>query len=468
MFIKHIVSGVLILILMVGNIPAALAESEISKREAQIRSQEAHIKEDYNESSDELTAESGLDDYIRIGLQRNPELKASFYEWKAALKKVPQAFSLPDPQFTYTDYLESVETRVGPQNRAFSINQKIPLPDKLWIRKARAFKASEVTYYKFEKQRLSLIYQMTDAFYEYAYLAKAILVTQENMKLLSNIESVAQTKYASGLTKNQDLLKVQVELGKLENELLTLKDLKSALMARLNSLLNFPEDHLLPFPNESLEDMEMTSGYDTLTELVKELQDSNPELMASFKNIEKEKDNLKLAKREYFPDLTVGVTTIDTGEAMNPATIDSGKDPLMVMFSVNVPIWFDRLYAGVEEARSSLKAAEEQYQSKGNELYSRLALTHYKMKDALRQTRLYKDALIPKAVQTLNATQSGYEAGSVDFLSLIDAQRMLLNFQLAYYRFHANYHQRVMELRMLLGEIDMYKDSESTQKESSR
>lgn len=461
MSMKHITSGVLILILSLGQTTLIFAESGISKREAQIRDQEAAIiREESGDAPDEITAESGLDDYIHIGLRRNPELKASFYEWKAALKKVPQAFSLPDPQFTYTDYLESVETRVGPQNKAFSVNQKIPLPDKLWIRKAKAFKASETAYYKFEKQRLNLIAQITEGFYEYAYLAKAIAVTQENMKLLSNIESVAQTKYASGLTKNQDLLKVQVELGKLENELYTLKDLKIALMARLNALLNFPEDHLLPFPNESLENMEMTSEYDELTNLVKELQDNNLELKALSKNIEKEQENLKLAKREYFPDLTVGVTTIDTGDAMNPATVDSGKDPLMVMFSVNVPIWFNRLHAGVEEARSSLRAAEEQYQNKGNELYSKLALTHYKMNDALRQTRLYRDALIPKAVQTLNATQSGYEAGGVDFLSLIDAQRMLLNFQLAYYRFHANYHERVMELRTLLGEMDMYKDTE--------
>lgn len=461
MFIKHALTGMLVLLVILGQTGPAFAASEVSRREEQLRRRESNITKVPDEAAAQIREESDLEDYIRVGLKRNPELKAAFYEWKAALKKVPQAFSLPDPRFTYTDYLESVETRVGPQNKAFSVNQKIPLPDKLWIRKARAFKASEASYYQFEKQRLNLIYQITEAFYEYAYLAKAVAVTGENMKLLSNIESVAQTKYASGLTKNQDLLKVQVELGKLENELYALRDLESALTARLNALLNFPEDHYLPPPpKESLEDVAMASEYDELTELIKALREHNPELTAALKNVEKEQENLKLAKREYFPDLTVGVTTIDTGDAINPATVDSGKDPVMVMFSVNVPLWVHRLQAGVEEARSSLKAAQEQYLNKGNELYSRLALTHYKMRDALRQTRLYKDALIPKAVQTLNATQSGYEAGSVDFLSWIDAQRMLLNFQLAYYRFHANYYQRLMEVRTLLGEMGMYKDSE--------
>ena len=78
---------------------------------------------------------------------------------------------------------------------------------------------------------------------------------------------------------------------------------------------------------------------------------------------------------------------------------------------------------------------------------------NYKLHDAVRQSGLYKDALIPKAVQTLNATQSGYEAGDVDFLSLIDAQRVLLNFQLTYYRHNANFNQRLVQLNSLLGEV---------------
>lgn len=446
--------GLVLIIVAVMSLPCSYAENQISKRKKQLVEVETGIVQNQKKERAQgvISEKSNLDDYIKIGLERNPGLKAHFYKWKSALKKISQAFSLPDPQFTYTEYIEEVETRVGPQERAFSIKQKFPLPDKLWIRKSKAFKASEVAYHIFEKKQLDLIYKITDAYYEYAYLSKAILLTQENIKLLKNFESVAQAKYKSALAQNQDLLKVQVELGKLENNLYSLEDLRTPLVARLNALLNLSENNLLPWPNESLEDIIMEDKYKVADELYKVLKEKNPEILALSQNVEKNKDVLKLAKREFFPDLTVGVTQIDTGDAINSSMVDSGKDPLMVMFSVNVPIWINRLNAGVQDARASLKASENSLKNKQNELLSRLALVHYKVRDALRQSHLYKDALLPKAVQTLYATKSGYEGGRVDFLSLIDAQRVLINFQLAYYRHNASFYQRLAELKSLLGE----------------
>ena len=75
------------------------------------------------------------------------------------------------------------------------------------------------------------------------------------------------------------------------------------------------------------------------------------------------------------------------------------------------------------------------------------------MAAATLSSALISSGDLPKAAQTLNAAQSGYEGGTVDFFSLIDAQRVLLNFQLAYYRHNANFHQRLSELKGLLGEI---------------
>ncbi|MFH1868814.1 MAG: TolC family protein [Candidatus Omnitrophota bacterium] len=428
--------------------------SDISQRRRQLRRIESRISTDKT-----LPDNPTLDDYVKTGLLRNPGLKASFYKWQGSFKKITQAFSLADPKFTYTEYIDEVETRVGPQRRAYSVMQSIPLPDKLWIRKDKAFKASEAEYYDFEKTRLELIYKISDAYYEYAYAAKAIALTEENMKLLKTFENVAQTKYASGIAKNQDLLKVQVELGKLENNLLSLKDLRKPLMAQLNALLNLSEGRELPWPDEALEHVNIDNPYQLETfELADDLRRSNPELLALSKNVEKNEEALKLSMREYFPDLSVEVKTIDTGQALMPTAVDSGKDPVMLMFSVNVPIWFWRINAEVEEAKASLEVAENMRKGKEQELLSRLALVHYKLRDAIRQAGLYKDALIPKAVQALNATQSGYTAGDVDFLSLIDAQRVLLNFELSYYRYTANFNQRLAEVKNLLGEIEGYND----------
>jgi len=452
MFYRYTITGLIFIIFICLQINPTYTKSRISERNKQIRQKEALILERQKKAKPVVISEkSTVDDYIKIGLEHNPGLKAAFYEWKSAFKKIAQVFSLPDPQFTYTDYIKEVETRVGPQQKAFSIKQKFPFPDKLWIRKNKAFKVSEIAYHNFAKKSLDLIYEITEVYYEYAYLSKAIALTKENMKLLGNFESVAQAKYRSGLAKNQDLLKVQVELGKLENDLYSLEDLRTALVARLNALLNLPQGNLLPWPNESLEEITLDDKHADVNILFDSLNKDNPQLLALSQNIKKNEDGLKLAKREFFPDFTLGLTQIDTADALNPSSPDSGKDPLMVMFSVNVPIWIWRLNAGVAEARASLQAAKESRLNKENELSSKLALLHYKLRDSLRQSQLYKNALLPKAEQTLNATKAGYEAGGVDFLSLIDAQRVLLNFQLAYYRHNANFYQRLRELKTILG-----------------
>lgn len=445
--------SLVVLTLMCTQINFSYTDVKISERKRQLIKEESIVHGNEKSVIVNIDESATLDDYIKTGLKNNPGLRAAFYKWKSAFKKISQQFSLPDPQFTFTDYVEEVETRVGPQARAFSIKQKFPLPDKLWIRKSKAFRASEEAYHNFERSQLDLIYKITDVYYEYAYLSKAILLMEENIKLLKNFESVAQIRYKSALAQNQDLLKVQVELGKLENDLYSLQDLQAPLVARLNALLNLPRNNLLSWPKESLEASVMQGKYNEIENLYDILTENNPEILALSQNVEKSKDALKLAKREFFPDLTVGVTQIDTGDALNSSMVDSGKDPLMVMFSVNVPIWFNRLNAGVQDARASLKASENSLENKENELLSRLAFVHYKVRDALRQSHLYKDALLPKATQALNATQSGYEGGKVDFLSLIDAQRVLLNFQLAYYRHNANFYQRLSELQNLLGEI---------------
>ncbi|NQT21823.1 MAG: TolC family protein [Candidatus Omnitrophica bacterium] len=450
MGIKKIFKVGIVTIVLVLFVDIAFAEIKANARKKQLKKIEKNINKEID-----LPDIPAIDDYVRVGLLRSPALKASFYKWKASFNKITQAFSLPDPMFTFTEYIDKVETRVGPQERAYSIMQKIPLPDKLWIKKDKAFKASEQAYYMFEKKRLDLIFNIHDAYYEYAYLSKAIALTEENMKLLQNFESVAQAKYATGTAKNQDLLKVQVELGKLENELLSLRDLRKPLVSRLNALLNFPENKELPWPNESLDIISVKEEYNVpMDDLANSIKNNNPELLSLSENIKKHEKEVQLSYRDYFPDLSIGVKTIDTNDALNPNMLDSGKDPLMIMFSVNVPIWFWRIDAKVNEAKASLATAKNMQVAKEQELLSRLSLIHYKFRDALRQSGLYKQALIPKAVQTLNATRSGYQAGHVDFLSLIDAQRVLLNFELAYYRHTANVYQRYAEVKNLLGEIE--------------
>ena len=421
------------------------AESDIAHQKRQLQQIEKKWKNDKGSSAN-LQLET-LEDYLSTGLARNPSLKASFYEWKSAVQKISKEFSLPDPQISYTDY-----SKESDKEKEYTVSQAIPWPEKLWFKRSMAVFGSDETHLKYLAKRLEVTRQIAEAYYEYAYLSKAVLITQENMKLLMNFESVAQSKYASGLTKNQDLLKIQVELGKLENELLSMEDMRRPLMARLIALLNLSSEVQLLWPSDDLENIDMSADYDDVAQLIIKMQSNNPELMSFKRNVKSGEQELKLAKRTYVPDFMVSVAQ----EKMRPTTMNTQDDPWMIMFSATVPLWFGRNNAEIQEARASLQAAEADRENKSNELESMLAMAHYKLRDALRQSRLYKDALIPKASQTLNAMKSAYESGGMDFLSLIDAQRMLLNFQLAYYRHNANFNQRIFEVQALVGEISSH------------
>ena len=159
-----------------------------------------------------------------------------------------------------------------------------------------------------------------------------------------------------------------------------------------------------------------------------------------------------LAKKDYYPDITFGVDFIDTDDAigaMSPS--DSGKDPIIAMFSINLPIWREKLDAGLREARYQHRAAVRGKTQKLNTLNAQLKLTLYRFRDGERKIDLYRDTLLPKAVESVKANEAAFRAGVNTFLDLIDAQRVMLAFELAYERALSNRAQKLAELEMLVG-----------------
>ena len=217
--------------------------------------------------------------------------------------------------------------------------------------------------------------------------------------------------------------------------------------AQLNSALNSPIREPLP-KTVKLPERTVPVDYSQLVEL---LNKNNPELKAIDFLTAKEKIGIKLAKKNYFPDFSLGLEYIVTGNALMPGVADSGKDPLAAMISINLPIHFKKTKAAVREARARFDSVLEEKTEKKNDLLAQLEMIYYNFNDTGRKLSLYKDALIPKAKQALEVTQAAFEAGKVDFLNLIDSQRTLLGFELAYERSLASHLQRLAELEMLVG-----------------
>jgi outer membrane protein TolC len=388
-----------------------------------------------------------LSEYLAEAAFNNSELKAAFHRWKAALEKVSQAKTLPDPRFTFGYFIRSVETRVGPQRARYGLSQTFPWFGKLALKGDVAMQEANTLKAEYDALKWRIFYDVKKAFYEYAYLARAIEITRENMLLLQYLESVARTRYATGALPYGDVLNIQVELGKIEDRLRTLQDLRKPIMARLLAAMNRPADSQLPWPPEVPVMLITLTDEQILTQL--------PEHSPRIKKLEyveaREKAGIELAQKDYWPDITFGLETIDTGEALNPTIPDSGKDPIIASVSINIPLWTGRRSAAVRETEAMLASAGQDLVSMEQKLITDTQLALYLYRDAERKIDLYGNTLIPKAEQSLGVVLEAFQSGTRNSLDLIDTERTLLEFKLAYVRALANQAQKLSELEMLLG-----------------
>jgi cobalt-zinc-cadmium efflux system outer membrane protein len=391
--------------------------------------------------------DAGLPDLLVYAALHNPGLEAAFDDWKAALERIPQMRSLPDPRFTYVYYIETVETRVGPQQESFAVAQTFPWLGKLRRQGDAAVEAAEAAHQRYEAAKLALFCRVNQAYYEYYYLERSLAVTDDNIKLVSNLEAVARTRYQTGMAPYSAVVKAQVELGKLEDQVETLRDLRVPTAARVNAALGRAPGAYLPAPRSPGAESAAVSD----TAALGRLRENNPELLALGRMTAKEEAAVSLAGQAYVPDITLGAAVIQTGDAMNPGVEDSGKDPVMASLSLNLPIWFGKYRAAKREAEARQRANAKRRQQRENELITDLKTALFNFHSAERRIDLYGDSLLPKAEASLSASQAAFAAGQADFLDVIEAQRTLLEFQLAYERALTDRAQRLAEIEMITG-----------------
>ncbi|NIM65841.1 MAG: TolC family protein [Candidatus Latescibacteria bacterium] len=388
-----------------------------------------------------------LDDYLAYAAKQSPALKAAFYEWRSALKRSGYAGALPDPWFSYTYFVDNVETRVGPQNQVFRLRQSFPWFGTLGAKKDISLEAANAAYQRFEAEKLELFYQVKTAYYEYYYLGRDIAITSENLELLTFWESVARAKYRVALKQHPDVIKAQVELGKLEDRLRTVEDMTEPVVARLRAVMNLPDNVMLLVPTE-IHVEEAALDRDAI---IAQVLANNPDLKSLGHLVDKAQAGKRLAGKSSWPSFFVGVDYIDVGQAINPNFPESGKDAWMASVGISLPIWFGANKARRQEAEAQYRKAQNSHADAQNRLYAFTEKIIFEYDDALRKTRLYRDGLVPKAEQSLNANYTAYQAGETDFLNLLDAQRQLLDFQLQYERSKSNLAIKRAEIEMVTG-----------------
>ncbi len=396
-----------------------------------------------------LPVDADLDAYLALALQHSPDLKRAYEEWQAALLQAPQVFSLPDPTISFGVYAQEVETRVGAQRFRLGIRQKIPWLPRLVEARDLALAAAEVAEARFTARKFRLFEKVSHAYARYAYNGRALDRTREILELLIQLEAVAQARLHTQAGQ-ADLIRVQVEIGKVEDHVASFEDRRSALSTGLRAAIGLAGvGTLLPEPRQI---PALVPPHDSLVALASRLAENNPELALVSQKIAKAAQAEELATEGWYPDLTVGVDWIETDGARNHGVDDSGKDPVMFSLGLNLPIFTGRTQARIDQARAEQRAASWELADTRLLLEAELSQAVFEWRDAQRRLSLYGDTLIPKQSQSLIVTQTAYESGDLEFLSVIEAERTLLEFQLQLERSRADTLRALATLERLLGE----------------
>ena len=363
-----------------------------------------------------------LEDYYKIAAENNPGLQAMYKEYEAALQKVPQVSTLPDPTFSFGYFISPVETRVGPQQAKFSLTQMFPWFGTLKAQGDAAALMAEAKFQNFIDARNKLFLQVASAYYPIYELKDWIGIEQENISILESYKIIANQKFKNGKGTMVDVLRVDIMLKDAQTNLSILRDKEKPLLTTFNKLLNRPETDLVPI-NDSLK-------AETLAENFRKdsLIAANPKLKAldlKFQSVEAAE---LAAQKQGLPKLGVGLDYVMVGKRADVSIPDNGKNVFMPMVSVSIPIFRAKYRASVKEAQLMQESYTLQKQEVANSLISEYETAWFQVQQQLQLLSLYEEQ-IQTTQQSLNLLFTSYGNSGKEFEEVLRMQQQLLKYR---------------------------------------
>jgi len=389
-----------------------------------------------------------VDEYIQFALAQNPKIRAARKRMESLALQVPVAASLQDPMLNLTVQPEPVETAAGQQQFILAANQKFPWRGKLERRAGVAEAQTNVARAELAAVELATIAQVKRAYFELYFLQRAIDVTRAEQQLLRDIREVALTRYKAGNTSQQDVLRADLEISNIENELIRLRQQLKSAQARLAGLLHVsPQTNLLALDRLSQQQIPQDLQW-----LQRQAVAARPELHAQLAAIERDRQSVELAHLEYKPDVTLGFSWIDVSPA-GISPVANGRDALLLTAGVNLPIYKKRLDASVRSAEAQAVSSARQYDALRDETLAEVTDLFAQARSQQDLLTLFREDILPKARQTLEVSSKAYNVGEVDFLQLVDNWRQLLRYEISYRRLEASLRQTLAELERVVGGV---------------
>ena len=370
-----------------------------------------------------LSAQSQeLETLIDIALNNNPEIQKFEFKYKRASEKVNEVNTIPNTEFGVGYFMSEPETRTGAQRFKVSAKQMIPWFGTITSRESYVSALADAKYEDIVIAKRKLMAAVSQSYYNlYANKAKQKVLLQ-NIELLETYETLALTSVEVGKASAVDVLRLQMR----QNEMQQLKDVLSqqflAEQTNLNTLLN-RENEVVVTVIDSLmmpsEDFEINSERLAL----------HPELIKYDKLYQSIEQSELLNQKESSPMIGFGLDYISVSERPDMNFSDNGKDIVMPMVSLSIPIFNKR-------HKSQTQQNEFEQQELTVEKQERLNALENLLSKAITER---VSARISYATQTKNLKQAkdaeeilikSYETGTINFSDVLDIQELQLKFQL--------------------------------------
>ena len=395
-------------------------------------------------AQDSLAPSVTLDSIYRLVQAASPRIAAANALTAAAEARIAPARRPPDPQLQF-----------GLMNRSLpgfglsdplgmnqiQVMQMVPFPGKLGLAGRVAAERAEGQRARSADVAWGTRARAAMEFYEIYRMDRSIAVANETLRLLRDLGETARTMYGVGQGRQADVLRAQVEIARMDEELTRMRTERVAAAARLNALLDRGDQPVatvvLPAFPESLPPLDA---------LVAEAQANRPMVRAGEADVRSADAGVRLARREIWPDLTFGV---QYGQRPMPAGTDH---MISLMLGVTVPVFAgSRQLAMRREAEAMRLMASADLEGMRADTQGRVAELYAAVQRSRRLADLYRGTILPQSRATVTSSLSSYRVGGVDFMTLLDNQMTVNRYRQELYQLDAEQGQALAELEMMLG-----------------
>jgi cobalt-zinc-cadmium efflux system outer membrane protein len=362
----------------------------------------------------QLEEKGQFDQFLLYAVLNDPQVEAAYYAWAASVHRITVERSRPDPRLT----LQASIADMALMALMAGVMTDLPGIGKRAAAGDIATAESQAKYFGFEARVLQSAFSLRKVRYQLDALDTKISIMYKTARLLVQLEELALVQNEVGRAPMQDVLQARIESARLASDIANLHDSRVALLAQFKAALGIPAGAVTPPVSALPVPSPAALTADRLLELALYL---NPRLKAMQAEVNAAEGSLQLARKSARPDFNAGFEA------------DWKASPIMLQPSlgVNLPIWRDKTKAQIAAAQENKAEAGARLSSEQIALAVEIAEKTFMSREATRQLALLGGSLPRMASAALTLAQSAYSGGKSDFNSVINAQKVLLELQLA-------------------------------------